>query len=89
MTASQATALIQQMFWSAFWISLPLLGIGLIAGVLVSLVQIVTSIQDTSFSAAPRLLAFLAGLLFLLPWMLSRLLSYTTSLLGDFSPYVK
>jgi len=39
----------------------PLLAIGLATGILVSLIQIVTSIQDAGFSAIPRLVAFLAA----------------------------
>jgi flagellar biosynthesis protein FliQ len=53
----------------------------------ISLVQIATSMQDNAFSTIPRLLAFLAGLLFLLPWMLQRTMSYTIALLGDLSRY--
>lgn len=72
---------------TTFWISLPLLLIGFIVGVVVSLVQIITSMQDASFSTVPRLAAFLVGLLLLLPWMLSRMMSYTVTLFGDLSRY--
>jgi flagellar biosynthetic protein FliQ len=72
---------------AAFWLSAPLLVIGFIAGVLISLVQIATSMQDNAFSSIPRLTVFLGGLLFLLPWMLSRAMSYTVSLLGDLGRY--
>jgi len=43
-----------------------LLAIGLVAGVIISLLQIVTSIQDPSFSAVPRLLVFFAAILLML-----------------------
>lgn len=72
-----------------FWLSMPLLVIGLVAGVVVSLIQIITSIQDNSFSSVPRLASFFVGLLFLLPWMTARLVSYTAALLGDFSRYAQ
>jgi flagellar biosynthesis protein FliQ len=48
-----------------------------------------TSIQDTSFGAVPRLAAFLLGLLLLLPWMTAKLVSFTTALFGDFSRYAR
>ena len=48
-------------------------------GVVVSLIQVLTSIQDTSFGAVPRLAAFLFGLLLLLPWMTAKLVSFTTT----------
>lgn len=87
MSPETAVQLFRQALLQTFWLSLPLLGIGLIAGVAVSILQILTSIQDTSFAAVPRLGAFLAGLLLLLPWMTTRLIAYTLALLGDFSRY--
>jgi flagellar biosynthetic protein FliQ len=74
---------------TTFWLALPLLAIGFIAGIVISLVQIATSMQDNAFSTIPRLVAFLAGLLFLLPWMLQRMMQYTVQLLGDFSRYAR
>jgi flagellar biosynthetic protein FliQ len=53
----------------------------------VSLLQVLTSIQDTSFGAVPKLAAFLFGLLLLLPWMIAKIVSYTTTLFGDFGRY--
>ena len=65
------------------------LAIGFIAGLVISLVQIATSMQDNAFSTIPRLLAFLAGLLFLLPWMLHRMMGYTIALFGDLGRYAR
>jgi flagellar biosynthesis protein FliQ len=72
---------------SAFWLSLPLLLIGFAAGILISLVQILTSIQDPAFGSVLRLVVFLGGLILLLPWMIARACDYTAALLGDFSRY--
>ena len=68
---------------ATFWIAAPLLAIGLIAGIVMSLLQIVTSILDTSFSTVPRLIVFLTGIILLLPWMLMKMMAYTTGILGD------
>jgi flagellar biosynthetic protein FliQ len=87
MTSHAVVDLIRQTFWMTFWVSLPLLAIGFLAGVLISLIQIITSIQDASFGAVPRLLAFLGALMLFLPWMLGKLVSFTTLLFGDFSRY--
>lgn len=89
MTSQTAVDLFRQMLMTTFWLSTPLLTIGLIAGIVISLVQIITSIQDNSFGAVPRLAAFFFGLLLLLPWMTSKLMSYTAALLGDFSRYAR
>jgi flagellar biosynthesis protein FliQ len=45
--------------------------------------------QDTAFSTIPRLVAFLAGLLFLMPWMLQRTMQFTIQILGDFTRYAR
>jgi len=74
---------------AAFWLAAPLLAIGFAAGVAVSLAQIATSMQDNAFSTIPRLMAFLAGLILLMPWMLQKSMSYTLALLGDLGRYAR
>ena len=87
MTSALAVEIFRHALLETFWLSLPILAIGFVVGIAVSLVQVLTSIQDTSFGAVPRLVAFLFGLLMLLPWMTAKLVSYTTLLFGDFSRY--
>ena len=89
MTPDSVVQIIRQALMATFWLSAPLLAIGLVAGVVVSLLQIVTSIQDTAFSAVPRLLAFMVGIMLLLPWMLMKLMAYTTSIIGDLPRYAR
>ena len=60
---------------------------GTVAGIVVSLAQILTSIQDSSFSTVPRLTVFLATLLLAMPWMVMRLISYTSALLGNLGKF--
>ena len=81
--------LFNQALMTAFWLSLPLLAVGFVVGIIISLIQIVTSMQDSAFSTVPRLAAFLVGILIFLPWMLMRIVSYTTGLFSDFSRYVR
>jgi len=83
MTTAAVVDLMRTMMITTFWLSLPLLAIGFVVGIVISLVQIVTSIQDSSFSSVPRLSAFLAAMLLAMPWMLSKLMAYTTTLFGD------
>jgi flagellar biosynthetic protein FliQ len=89
MTPELAVQIFRHTLVETFWLSFPLLAIGFAVGIAVSLVQVLTSIQDTSFSAVPRLTAFLLGVLVLLPWMTSRLIAYTTALLGDLGRYAR
>ena len=71
MTVSSVVGLMHGAFLTTFWLSLPILAIAFVVGIVISLAQIVTSIQDSSFSAVPRLAAFLAAMLLYLPWMLT------------------
>jgi flagellar biosynthetic protein FliQ len=87
MTPESVVQIIRDALMVTFWLGAPLLAIGFVAGIAVSLVQIATSMQDNAFSTIPRLVAFLTGLLLLMPWMLARLTTYTTTLLGDLSRY--
>ncbi len=64
----------------ALKISIPLLGVGLVVGVLISVIQAVTSIQEQTLSFIPKVLAMAVVLLVGGPWMLNQLLSYTTEL---------
>ncbi len=81
--------IVRQALMTAFWVSAPLLAIGFVVGIIVSLIQVVTSMQDTAFNAIPRLGAFLAGFLLLLPWMMRYMTDYTQGLFADFSRYAR
>lgn len=87
MTPEMAVDLFRHTLLETFWLSIPILAIGFCVGVAVSLIQVLTSIQDASFGAVPRLAAFLFGLLLLLPWMTTRIVSYTVALFADFGRY--
>jgi flagellar biosynthesis protein FliQ len=87
MTPSSVVELMRSALVTTFWISVPILALGFVIGIVMSLIQILTSIQDSSFSAVPRLGAFLAGLVVAMPWMLGKLISYTTNLFGDFGRF--
>jgi flagellar biosynthetic protein FliQ len=87
MTPESVVEIMRQALLTTFWLAAPLLAIGFIAGIVISIVQIATSIQDNAVSSIPRLTAFLAAILLLLPWMLQKLMAYTVGLLGNLSRY--
>jgi flagellar biosynthetic protein FliQ len=88
MSTAAVVELMRNVFMTTFWLGLPVLVVGFVVGIVISLAQILTSIQDSSFSTVPRLAAFLAAMLLAMPWMLSKLISYTTALFGDFGRFV-
>lgn len=87
MTPDGVAHIVGQMFIAAFWISAPLLAIGFSTGIVISLIQVLTSIQDSGFNSIPRLIAFLGGSLLLMPWMVHKAMSYTVEILGNLSSY--
>jgi flagellar biosynthetic protein FliQ len=89
MTPDTVVQIMRQALMTAFWLAAPLLAVGFIVGVVISLVQIATSMQDSAFSTVPRLVTFLAALLFILPWMLQRSVAYTVTILGDLGRYAR
>lgn len=89
MTPEFAIQTLREALMTAFWLSAPLLAVGFVVGVVMSLVQILTSIQDSAFSAIPRLMAFLVAFILALPWMLQKITAYTVLTLGDLSRYAR
>ena len=64
----------------ALKLSLPLLGVGLLVGVVISIIQAVTQIQEQTLAFIPKVLAMAAVLVIGGPWMLNQLMSYTAEL---------
>ena len=89
MTPELVIQILREALMMAFWLSAPLLAVGFLAGIVISLVQIVTSIQDSAFSTIPRLCAFLATFILALPWMLQKMTTYTVVILGDLGRYAR
>lgn len=89
MTSQAVVEIIRNTLMTTFWVSLPLLAVGFVAGIVISLIQIVTSIQDPGFGSVPRLAAFLGAVLIFMPWMVIKLISFTTTLLGDLGRYAR
>ena len=70
-------------------VSAPMLGAGLVIGVIISVLQIITSIHDTALAFVPRIVVTFVVFLIVFPWMMGTMVSYTHSLLGSFTPYVR
>lgn len=89
MTPNLVVDLIRHTLLTAFWLAAPLLGIGFVAAICISLAQIATSMQDNAFSAIPRLVVFLIAFVLLMPWLIQKTMSFTTTLWGDMGRYAR
>ena len=69
---------VQEAMQTAMLLAMPLLGAALVVGLLVSLFQAITSMQEMTLSYIPKILAIALILLLLSPWMLQHLIDFTT-----------
>lgn len=79
--------IVRQALMTALWVGLPLLAVMFVVGILISLLQIVTSIQDPSFGTVPRLIGFFVTFLIVLPWIVLKMVDYTQQILGNLGRY--
>ncbi|MBM4349429.1 MAG: flagellar biosynthesis protein FliQ [Thermodesulfobacteriota bacterium] len=63
------------------YLSLPIMGVGLVVGFIISLFQAVTQMHEITLTFVPKIVAVLLSLLFLMPWMLQKMIYYTEQLL--------
>jgi flagellar biosynthetic protein FliQ len=87
MTPETVVHIIREALMAAFWLGAPLLLVGFVVGIVMNLIQVATSLQDSAFSTFPRLAAFLVGFIVLMPWMLKKLTAYTTLVFTDIAKY--
>ncbi len=73
---------------TALWLAAPILIVGSIVSLLVSIGQVLTSVQDATISTVPKLAAVGIASFVLLPWTLRKLVEFTMSLFQDFHKYV-
>jgi flagellar biosynthesis protein FliQ len=78
----------QKALVTAMIVSLPLLGATLIVGVLISIFQAVTSIQEMTLTFIPKILVVAAILYFMGPWMGQILIAFTAELLGNLPAFI-
>ena len=89
MNDALVTSMMQNALTTLMWIVGPMLAVAILVGVVVSLIQTLTSIQDQTFSFAPRVAAIFGLFLLTFPWILQVLVTFTNALFGDFSLYIK
>jgi len=78
----------QRSILTTFIISLPILGAALATGILISIFQAVTSIQDQTLTFIPKILVIGLVLLFFGPWLSSTMVSFTQDLLANLAMYI-
>ena len=86
MNSSDVLELGREALLMALMLSLPIIGIGMLVGLIVSLFQSMTQLQEQTLSFVPKIVAMIGIALVLIPWLAGMLLEYATKLLG-MSPF--
>lgn len=61
-------------------VSAPMLLVGMVVGLIVSIFQTTTSIQEQTLTFVPKIIAIFASIIFFGPWMIRMLVNYTTNI---------
>lgn len=80
MHSDMATAMMAGLLWTGLVICLPILGLVMLVGLGISLLQVVTQVQEMTLTFVPKLLTAGIALVVFGPWMLRKLTQYVASL---------
>ena len=74
--------------YTTLLISGPLLVLALVIGLIISVFQATTQIQEQTLAFVPKIVAVLVGLIFFGPWMLTHMLTYTYDIFNNLTRFV-
>ena len=88
MTPEFVVGFARQAIELALMISLPMLGIGLIVGVAVSIIQAATQIQEMTLSFIPKIVSIFIALLVSFPWIMDKMITFTQNVFLNIPNYI-
>lgn len=80
MNDTSIIVLVQQTLWTFMILSAPVLGVSIIVGLIISIIQATTSIQEQTLTFVPKMIAMLAVIYFLASWMINYISGFTVRL---------
>jgi flagellar biosynthetic protein FliQ len=83
MTEQYVVYLVREAFYTTLIVSAPILLLSLVVGLVVSVVQAATSIQEFTLTFVPKLIVIAVASVLTLPWMMEVLIAFTTNLFGQ------
>jgi len=89
MTPEFAVELLKSMMFQALMLAAPLLVTAMIIGLIISLLQAVTTISEQTLTFAPKALAVVALMVVLLPWMVRSMIGFTTMIIEKIPQMVR
>lgn len=88
MTEAMVLDLMRDAFYNIILNSAPMLLVSLVVGLIISVFQTVTSIQEQTLTFVPKVLSIILALIIFGSWILTNLTTYMTNLWSDFSIYI-
>ena len=89
MTVDEVTAIASSALFLVIKVAAPVLLVSLAVGLIISIFQTVTSIQEQTLTFVPKVLAIFISLMVLGHWMINNMVSYMQELWLDFSLYIR
>ena len=89
MDAGQVVTVARQTIWVIVKTSVPLLLVSMIVGLIISLFQTLTSIQEQTLTFVPKFLAILVTIVICGNWIMNCITTYMTELCKNFSVYIQ
>ena len=80
MRADMALQMLSDLFWTGLVVCAPVLGLTMLVGLAISLLQVVTQVQENSLTFVPKLLTAVASLVVFGPWMLRKFVQFSVHL---------
>ena len=78
----------RQTVWIIVKTAVPVLLVSMIVGLVISLFQTLTSIQEQTLTFVPKLIAILIGIMVMGTWILNEIVAFMNTLWGSFSQYI-
>jgi flagellar biosynthetic protein FliQ len=86
MSPDTATDLVRQALILCMVIAGPVLIIGLVVGIVISLIQAVTQIQEQTLSLIPKIVVMTGVAIVLMPWICQKLMDFTATMFAGLTP---
>lgn len=88
MNAEVVIDIASDMVWSIITSSAPLLLVSLIVGLIISIFQTVTSIQEQTLTFVPKILCVFLGIILFGSWIMGNVVEFAENIWGNFSVYL-
>lgn len=89
MTIDDVTAIAESAIFTIIKCAAPLLLVSLCVGLIISIFQTVTSIQEQTLTFVPKILAIFLGLILMGHWIMNNMVEFMVNLWSDFGAYIR